>query len=674
MKKIDLHIHTVPTFSDSHFKFSLDAFKKYVDEAKLDAVAVTNHDMFDVAQFKEIQKYLGIIVFPGIEINVEEGHVLIIGCASKLEEFSIKSKSVEERIRKIGDKLTAEELLEIYGRLDEYLVIPHLDKSPPIAGNTLKTLLPYCCAGEVDSAKKFIRAVKDGSKLTPVLFSDLRIREDLSVLPTRQTFIDCGDITIDAIKTCLRDKQKVSLSRDDGNDLWQVFDSGEKISTGLNVVIGARSTGKTYTLDRLCGSIENVKYIKQFMLVQQDEAASDKSFNGDVERRRSAISDEYLYGLKVVLDDLMKVDLTANERAVERYVTSLVKSAEEADRQDTFSKATLFNEEPFPIVQTKPLQELIASVRHIIENGDFRNIIDKHVDISAMKKLCCELIELLWEKSLDGRKKGLANEVLIDIKHNLRLRTSAVSIEDVDLYKVSLDRFRVNRFNEIVSFLKREGVVFEEEVQNYRIEARKTAFSSATDVKSAIRVKTSLKNAFDKYDDAYEYLRELMADENIARADLYRLFVKISYRILNKDGCEVSGGERSEFRLLQEISDAQNYDILLIDEPESSFDNLFLNGNVNQILKDIAKTMPVVVVTHNSTVGASVDPNYILYTNKVVSKGEVKFRIYYGHPTDKQLTSADGDKISTHEVLLNSLEAGKMPYESRRIGYEAIKN
>jgi ABC-type phosphate transport system ATPase subunit len=44
---------------------------------------------------------------------------------------------------------------------------------------------------------------------------------------------------------------------------------------------------------------------------------------------------------------------------------------------------------------------------------------------------------------------------------------------------------------------------------------------------------------------------------------------------LNRDGFEVSGGERSEFRLLQEIMVAQNYDVLLIDEPESSFDNFF---------------------------------------------------------------------------------------------------
>ena len=46
MKKIDLHIHTIPTISDSQFEFSLDTFKKYAEEAHLDAVAITNHDVF----------------------------------------------------------------------------------------------------------------------------------------------------------------------------------------------------------------------------------------------------------------------------------------------------------------------------------------------------------------------------------------------------------------------------------------------------------------------------------------------------------------------------------------------------------------------------------------------------------------------------------------------------
>lgn len=674
MKKIDLHIHTVPTISDSAFTFSLDTFKRYVTEAHLDAVAVTNHDVFDGKQFRLIQSALDAVVFPGIEINVQEGHVLIIASASELEDFEAKTHQVARKITKVGDRISIEELKGIFGDLSNYLVIPHSDKAPALTGGTLANLKPYVCAGEVDSAKKFVRATKDDTKLTPVLFSDARMRTDLAALPTRQTFVDCGDVTLNALKACLRDKGKVALSEVDGNELWQVFETGEKISTGLNILIGARSTGKTHTLDRLSETIENVKYIKQFSLVQQDEDAYERAFKGDVERRRSVLVDEYLSGLKAVLDDVMKIDLVANDKAVERYVATLVKSAEEADRRDAFSKTALFDAENFPVGQTKVLQELIASVRQVIENMEFKSIIEKHLDPRSLKRLASELIKLLWARTLENSKRGFVNEVIKDVKQNLRMRTAAVPVEDVDLYGISMDAKRIQRFREIVDFLKRKAVVFQEGIQGFRIEAKREAFAGAGEIKDVSRVKTSFAAAFRKYSDPYEYLRELMSDESLTRSELYKLFVKITYRILNKDGFEVSGGERSEFRLLQEIADAQNYDILLIDEPESSFDNLFLNSNVNQILKDISETMPVVVVTHNSTVGASVGADYVLYTSKELQQGKTVYRIYHGHPTDKQLLSADGKAINTHEVMLNSLEAGVAPYESRRKGYEAIKD
>ena len=674
MKKIDLHIHTVPTISDSAFTFSLDTFKRYVKEVRLDAVAVTNHDVFDCAQFRLIQQALEATVFPGIEINVEKGQVLIIGSASELDDFESKANLVSQKITKPGESISVEELRKIYGDLSNYLVIPHYDKAPPIAGDTLEKLKPYVCAGEVDSAKKFVRAIKDETKLTPVLFSDSRMQADLTKLPTRQTFVDCGTLTLGALKTCLRDKAKVALSEGDGNKLWQVFEGGQKLSTGLNVLIGGRSTGKTHTLNEISKTIESVKYIEQFSLVQLNEAGYEREFRSNVERRRSVFVDEYLSGLKRVLDEVMKVDLVVNDREVERYVETLLKSAEEADRRDAFSKATIFDEVDFPVGNTNTLFALIESVRQVIENVEFRAVIEKHVDLGSLKRLARELIELLWARTLEYEKKKLVNGLVKEIKQGLKVRTAAVQIEDVDLYEVCMDAKRVQRFTEIVGFLKKGAVIFEETIQGFRIEARREPYAGAGEIRAASSVKTAFGEAFRKYATPYEYLRELLANDNLPRSELYKLFVKISYRILNKDGFEVSGGERSEFRLLQEIADAQNYDILLIDEPESSFDNLFLKSDVNQILKGISATMPVVVVTHNSTVGASVGADYLLYTKKELENGKAVYRIYSGYPTDKKLLSVDGKAVNSHEIMMDSLEAGVTAYESRRQGYEAIKS
>lgn len=329
VKKIDLHIHTVPTISDRAFTFSLETFKRYVAEARLNAVAVTNHDVFDADQFKTIQQALSIVVFPGIEVNVDKGHVLIIASGSDLDEFDAKTQLITQKIRKIGDNVSVEDLKKIFGDLGKYLVIPHYDKAPPIAGTTLDQLRPYISAGEVDSPKKFVRGIRDDTKLTPVLFSDARMSLEMGKCPTRQTYIDCGTLTLSALKACLRDKAKVALSEADGNKLWRVFEDGQQLSTGLNVLIGARSSGKTHTLNQIEQTTRNVKYIRQFSLVQQNDAAYEREFSSNIERRRSVFSDDYLSGLKRVVDDVVNVDAVANNRAVERYLETLLRSAEE---------------------------------------------------------------------------------------------------------------------------------------------------------------------------------------------------------------------------------------------------------------------------------------------------------------------------------------------------------
>ena len=54
MKKLDLHIHTKQTVSDPTFSFSLDKLKEYVQQYKIDGIAITNHNIFNIQQFQDI--------------------------------------------------------------------------------------------------------------------------------------------------------------------------------------------------------------------------------------------------------------------------------------------------------------------------------------------------------------------------------------------------------------------------------------------------------------------------------------------------------------------------------------------------------------------------------------------------------------------------------------------
>ena len=84
MKKIDLHIHTIPTDLDADFNFNIEKLKQYVINCSLDAIAITNHNLFDEKQYSDISNNIECIVFPGIEVSLEHGHLLIISDSNNL--------------------------------------------------------------------------------------------------------------------------------------------------------------------------------------------------------------------------------------------------------------------------------------------------------------------------------------------------------------------------------------------------------------------------------------------------------------------------------------------------------------------------------------------------------------------------------------------------------------
>ena len=80
MKRIDLHIHTVSA-KEEHFEFDSNLLYEHVKEQKLDAIAVTNHNLLNLqnyANVKELLSPLDCIVFPGAEIDALGTHILII--------------------------------------------------------------------------------------------------------------------------------------------------------------------------------------------------------------------------------------------------------------------------------------------------------------------------------------------------------------------------------------------------------------------------------------------------------------------------------------------------------------------------------------------------------------------------------------------------------------------
>lgn len=193
MKKLDLHIHTIPTISDSPFSFSMNKLKEYVKALSIDGIAITNHNQFDIDQYREIQRELSdrCVTLPGVEISVGSngfGHLICITNEYDVEDFKIRCDHLASMYRTQTDKISLTELKRVFADLSKYLWIPHYDKKPSLDRRIISEMGENVLCGETGSVKKFIYCKKNNESLVPVLFSDLRPTDELEGFPSRQTY------------------------------------------------------------------------------------------------------------------------------------------------------------------------------------------------------------------------------------------------------------------------------------------------------------------------------------------------------------------------------------------------------------------------------------------------------------------------------------------------------
>ena len=676
MKKLDLHIHTVSTVSDHAFDFSMDCLKEYVEQNGIDAIAITNHNLFDRTQYEQIQGVLDIKVFPGIEVDIEGGHLLVISDESDIEDFEKRCDKVYAMNGSSNTSSISEDtFIELFPDLNKYLLIPHYDKHPKLELQRVPKIREFFTCGEVTSPKKFLTMRKAANELVPVLFSDIRMAEGALLESGRQIFIDTDEVTLSAIKYSLMDSAKVSLSSDTGHSLFEVLENGLNISTGLTVVLGKRSSGKTYTLDRIAEQFDGAKYIRQFSLLSSDDEEDQRKFEELLRIRGASIAESFLSPFKEVVADVVNIDLAHDEQDLEAYLKALLQAASEAERQDIFAKCKLFHETPYAEKDLGSLISLIDAVDLLIENVEYRGIIDRFISKDSLLRLAISLREQYIAEHENDLKAHFVNDIVQSIQKELQVHSSNTPIPDVSFYQVLLNRERVRRFELIATAIKQECVIEEKGLYSYTVIARTEPFTGAQGLQRANRSHMVFKDAFAEYDHPYKYLQLLKEKDGLADSEYYKCFVNVKYEVLNQFGTKASGGERSEYNLLQSLREAARCELLLLDEPESSFDNLFLKDGVNTLLKDLSRQIPVIIATHNNTIGASVHPDYLIYTQKeILPGGEVKYHLYSGYPSSTELVDLEGMTISRRDVMLDCLEAGEPAYMDRRASYEILNH
>ena len=670
MKKIDFHIHTISTGIEKQGVFSMETLLNHVNNNELDAIAITNHNIFDLGQYKEIVKSIkDCIVFPGIEVSVDGTHILVIASNStnEIKKFNNEAKELIKRI-KLGD-ITVEEFKNIFKNYKKYIIIPHYEKRPKINESTLQKLGNCVTAGEVKNQKGFIVTKKDLAKLVPVLFSDARMFEDAQESYNRYTYVDIDKIEIGILKEALKDRNRVHIVDNKLDDEFQVLSGRLSASDRLNLIIGKRSSGKTYVLKQIRDEFgcENVKFIEQFQLTKDSDEAT---FQGILRKIVEKDILEYSKEFNNLVRRVINIDYTCEEE-IDKYITSLYDFANSQSRNNEFSKTRLYTETMFNQREDKDFAKLIDSVIYILKNKNHKKTI---YSIISREKII-ELLEKLLNEYLKDKTmmyiKNRTDEMINIIQNSLQFKSSIGRIDNIDFYELFKNYLYCEYFNEICKQMVEEKNIKTISIQKFKIKLSRGRFNGAEEMKHYVNIKMAISSAMSLYNGKkfYKFIRECV-NLGIDIETVSKMIFVIRVQAINNNDVELSGGEKAEFNLLAEINDAKNYDLLIIDEPEASFDNIFIRNDLIKLLKDLSETIPVFISTHNNTLGMLMKPNKIILT--INDNGE--YKVYSGDFGQKELKSASGDLIDSYGEVIDLMEAGEEAYKDKGDTYESFKN
>ena len=665
MKRVDLHIHTLSTQLDDDFEFDMGSLKEHVLKNELDIIAVTNHNLFSRDNYLEVREALrDTLVLPGIEVSVEGFHVLVIASIGDIDTFDSTCSQVKQ-IRQDEQGMPISLFISLFGD-GGYLVIPHYRKKPSIRETDLQRLEGYIDALEVSSPKKWASESKT-MRFPVVMFSDYRCRTHKVPPLGHYVYLDIADLSFEAMKLAIKDKSKISISQKDG--LMELA-PGLYASTGLNVVFGGRSTGKTYLLDSIQQSYspDDIVYIPQFGIVSK---AADEPFRKIIESDEAAIKDSYYEPMRRIAEAAKKLPSKESQgKSIKDYVQGLIEYAETTSLEDEYSKCILYQEQPLKGIDLEPYKRVIKAVQTLLEeNGPLKNDINRLIGHEPLIGLLNRAFERYSEAAKKNWCNNRANSIVGHIKQCLASKSSRPFCPESPLVDCAKRVAFMKRLSALRAKTKVAKEIERHTVGRFTSVTCRRDYRNATSLKKALGIAQSESLSRISAMSDRDYVETLLEKCNTAAFEKALFDIEVSLK--NDRNENISGGQRAEYLFLRALDKAGSHDIVIIDEPESSFDNPFLFESIAKKLKEISDRATVFVSTHNNVLGVSMQPDALLHT--VVGEDD-SHKVYYGLASSAELVSPDGSTENRSEALLSLMEAGAMAYNERRPYYGSAAN
>lgn len=679
VKKIDFHIHTISSNKDYEFTYSSDWIQHYVKQASLDAIAITNHDLFDIDNFNKVKQDLpNITVFPGIELSLEDGHVNIIFSEKNIEHL----KNFSEWLIKQDEnkKLLIEDYCKNMKCWEDAIYIFEMGKSNSLSVPTIIENSSATVVGGVSNQLKFQALYNQDNLITPVLFSDAHAakddlekeRNDIDLLKMKNTYLQIDNCTFTEIKNCMANKKGINTNKDNLSNIIEIQE--HNVSTGMNLIVGKRGTGKSRFLNLIKKQYDPEDYyaIDQFETSQADKyIEKQRKVQGNSSFNRWKRQYETQFN---AIEEYLNRDDHEFDGKVEQYLDSLKNFATDNAKSRSKSKFRLNKESNFEMIPTQNLESYITKIEQLLKSNDLWTLLNNsHEKRKVFIESYNELRNMFINKQQQNQIKSEVNKILESVKKTVQLKTGITPIKNCDfspiIQKTHIEKEIVNFMQNIIN----EQELTREQIYDYQIVVKISPFQNASQFKNDISTPDAVKDDIIipyRKKEYIKFLKNLKNKSFFKISNLADYFVHLNVELLDSDGTPASGGQAVGFALMMRLEESKSYPIVLIDEPEASLDNTYIRDELIPALKNLATYSTIFLVTHNSTLGALINPDYLIITTK---NNKNDYQVLTGEFSSNLISNNYGSSENSYDKFVEAMESSIETYQKKGETYENLR-
>ena len=714
MKKIDLHTHTQICKQGDGKKreISPEEFVKKMRENSVEICAITNHNKFDILEFKKIRELDDeLTIFPGMEIDVtlyngQHKHIIVVASPEKMQQFD---EVFDEESRNYDDYIISYE--EFIAKVKsfpktEIIVIPHFYLKDEQRGVTIEEanklredLEGYIVVLEPKSIQAmgiinshndlalFGSDVKDWNSYSEYILPEIKYKID-----SFAKFYKLAENPALFIKNILEGTTYSEINRSD-NTNYPDLRKPIKIFEDINIIFGEKGAGKTIF-------VKNYVYPTLKNLGKNVFFHEGKDYNTEYEdiinelNNKIAIDEEKRSRIKETIKTLLDYSESNSYDGLERIIRF------RNSKLSNKNAGRIFKRDPKVTnsVDTEGITMVLNETRQKFKKIDVVEEINYSMsrNVTSQENLENELKSLKQDILEDAEsciKNAFSNKGIIhsidSIKESIKKQTGSDSapthIKFSELVEKRLSRIKYNKllrdlFEEIEDIkinslgkLPQKGEVQIESVIKVLPETEVFHSESLFD-KNGLPARRELMKKFNHFDisTCFSTINQYFdaSEKAIEVDDFVNKVIKHSYQIylVDENGDRKnyipSEGEKAILSI-SAILENNQYDFYIFDEIERGLGNRYISTYLIPKIKELRdRGKTIIISTHNANIAINTLPSQTIYSAYDVIHEKPEF--YVGNMYSNKLENSIPQELKWEEIALLHLEGSEEMFTNRR--------